>query len=169
MEEVKVVSVTEKVNRMGSNLQDVWNQTKGIFHAVNISGPVGSNFSSFWVNIKEGVCKDKLEGRLYNAGRSLYEAPSNFINILISGYDELKDSVNESIFYMTSDTTESNTTSADMNETDSLGNFVQNVNGLQSISKKVLVAAAWSAGAAILVSAFDMYWNQHGSLPALEN
>lgn len=166
---VRVVSVTEKVNRMRSNLQDVWNQTKGIFHAGNSSGHVGSNFYSFWVDIKEGVCKEELEGRLYSAGRSLYEAPSNFMNILKSGYDELKDSVNESIFYRMSDTAESNTTSADMNETDSLGNFVQNVNGLQSISKKVLVAAAWSAGAAILVSAFDMYWNQHGSLLALEN
>ena len=171
---IKTGRITEKVNMMGSSIQDVWNQTKGVFNSVNVTEPMktfGNGLFRVWVDVKV-IIKEKMEDQVYDVGRSFYEAPSMLFNILKGGYNDLKDTVRESILYMNSDTAESNTTSADDTAEPHLpDHLLQNNNGnaLQSISKKVLVAAAWSAGAAILVSTFDMYWNQHGNFPALEN
>ena len=110
-----------------------------------------------------------MEDQVYETGRSLYEAPSTLFYLMKCGYNDLKSSVNESVLYKKLNTTEFNETTADISDPNLPDNFYHNKNALQSISKKVLIAAAWSAGAAILISTFDMYWNQHGIIPALEN
>lgn len=169
-QKIKNGIVMKEMNKIGSELLDVWNQTKTILKAVNISTPVytfsgTSNVSHFWDDIK-GIYKEKVEGQVYNVGRSLRETPSTIFNGIQRGYTDVKDSIRESLLYMKSDIAESNAT--DTTETNLSEIYLPNENQMQSISKKVLVAAAWSAGAAILVSTFDMYWNQQGSFPAIE-
>ena len=162
-EKVKVVNFTDKAHRMGDRYRDVWSKAKGSFDAIKFYVPAytyAQNFHRFWVEVK-GTYKNNMEDKLNDVGQSLYEAPSAIINMLKSGYNELIEPV-----YTTSNRSE---TSADRNESESLDNFVHNVYKLQSITKKVLVAAVWSAGAAILVNLFDMCWYQHGNFLALEN
>lgn len=172
LKESNAGNITENLNAMSSCIQDVWNQSKETFSAFNVSEPVntfGGTVYRLWMKIP-GVDEVKMKDQFNVVGQSLCEASSTFTNAIQRGYNDLKDSVQEIIFYKKSDASTSNVTFADtIPESDFPGNLVPNTNELPSISKKVLIAAAWSAGAAMLVSTFDMYWNQHGTLLALEN
>jgi hypothetical protein len=173
---IKATTFTETVTEMSSSLHDLWKNTKSTFNvAVNCSKPLktcGSDKSRFWRGL-QGFYKQEVGDQFNDVGRSLYDAPSTIFHQLRRGFSDLKHSFNESMMlHMKLGIAEWNTTTlADNNDTETnlSDHLPNNVNAVQSISKKVLIAAAWSAGAAILVSTFDMYWNQHGSFPALEN
>jgi hypothetical protein len=174
LKESNAGNITENLNTMGSCLQDIWNQSKATFSVFyNVSEPVTAFGSGtvyrFWKDVT-GVNEVKMKDSFNVAGQSLREASSTVANAFHRGYNDLKDSV--TIFYQKSDAfaASSNGTVTDtIPPGDFPGNLVESTNELPSVSKKVLIAAAWSAGAAILVSTFDMYWNQHGNLLALEN
>ena len=174
LKESNAGNITENLNTMSSCLQDIWNQSKATFSVFhNESEPVNAFGSGtlyrLWMEIT-GVNQVNMKDSFNVVGQSLREASSTVANVFQRGYNDLKDSV--SIFYQksTDSAASSNETFTDtIPPADFPGNLVESTNELPSVSKKVLIAAAWSAGAAILVSTFDMYWNQHGNLLALEN
>jgi hypothetical protein len=131
-------TVTTQVHTMRKSIEDVWNQMK----------------HTYADTFKESV--DVIR-------HSVYNAPGNIMESVQNEYNIVKDWISEEIIAVENDLVKfasiSTGTQVATNSTEAYSNYKSE---LQSVSKSIFVTAAWSAAAAILVSAFDFYWKQNG-------
>jgi hypothetical protein len=165
-------SIKERVNTTSNSVQEIWNAIKRRSNDIYIIEQVKSvpNKSHEMLDQIKELYDENIKENINFIGRSLYTVTTTLLDHVERGYRELKDSIQQEIVYNNSDHLQYIFTSSE-NSTDanSTNPYLSNISELQSLSKKLLVAALWSTGAAILVSTLDMYWNQHGKFLALEN
>jgi hypothetical protein len=159
-------------------VQEIWNAIKRKSSDFKIKEQVNSVPTYVYEKLDsiKRVYNENVKEHINSLGRSLYAFPTMLIDTMSSGFKELNDSIEEEIVYfksnyttLRSSTLRNNTTNMNSTDMNSTKTYLSEFNELKSLSQKLLVAALWSTGAAILVSTLDMYWNQHGKLLALEN
>lgn len=178
--------ISNQVDKMTNRTQVLWNRVKGSLNETNVNGRFGdttgfrNTMEVVWDRIKPLVFDIGSDDEGENITEKISDMKRSILDPLKRGYQELKELftvpsllMNDTVFNMTSDFNDTSN-AKDVNSTSSsstVSTYVQTVKDcLPSVSKKVMVAAFWSVGAAVLVSTLEMYWNQQsGKVLSIEN